>query len=48
MYPTMLPFDVVLPDEPVAVDLTRLYQRLHTLPDTVPAEACATRCRCCC
>jgi hypothetical protein len=29
----MLPFEVVLPNEPVAVDLTRLYQRLHTLPD---------------
>lgn len=33
MYPTMLPFDVVLPNEPLALDLTRLYQRLHTLPD---------------
>lgn len=33
MYATMLPFDLVLPDEPLALDLTRLYERLHTLPD---------------
>jgi hypothetical protein len=24
MYPTMLPFEVVLPDEPLALDLTHL------------------------
>ncbi len=33
MYATMLPFDLVLPDEPLALDLTHLYDRLHTLPD---------------
>ena len=29
----MLPFEVVLPDEPLTLDLTHLYHRLYTLPD---------------
>jgi predicted transposase YbfD/YdcC len=33
MDPTMLPFDLVLPDEPLVLDLTSLYARLHSLPD---------------
>ncbi len=33
MHPTMLAFDMVLPDEPVALDLTQLFARLHVLPD---------------
>lgn len=33
MYATTLPFELVLPDEPMALDLTRLYERLHQLPD---------------
>ncbi len=31
MYPIMRPFDLILPDEPVALDLTHLFARLHLL-----------------
>lgn len=30
---TMRPFDLLLPNEPLVLDLTSLYHRLHTLPD---------------
>ena len=33
MYATTLAFEVLLPEEPVALDLTRLYARFHTLTD---------------
>ncbi len=33
MHPTMLAFDAVLPDEPVALDLTHFYARLQLLTD---------------
>jgi predicted transposase YbfD/YdcC len=33
MHPTTLPFDLLLPDEPLALDLSTLYTRLQRLPD---------------
>jgi hypothetical protein len=33
MYATTLAFELLLPEEPVALDLTRLYARFHTLTD---------------
>ncbi len=33
MYPTMLPFDLVLPHEPLLLDLTGLYAQFQQLPD---------------
>ncbi len=33
MYATTLAFEVLLPDEPIALDLTQLYARLQTLTD---------------
>ncbi len=33
MYPTMVAFETLLPDEPIAIDLTSLYTRFHALTD---------------
>lgn len=33
MHPTMPAFDLLLPDEPIAIDLTYLYAHLQALPD---------------
>ena len=33
MYRTMLAFETLLPDEPVALDLSHLYTHFHTLHD---------------
>jgi hypothetical protein len=33
MHPTIGAFDVLFPDEPLALDLTRLYTQLQALPD---------------
>ena len=33
MYPTTIPFDLALPDEPLLLDLRMLYQQFQTLPD---------------
>jgi len=33
MYATTLAFEVLLPEDPIALDLTRLYARFHTLTD---------------
>jgi len=33
MNATTLAFEALLPEEPIAIDLTQLYTRFHTLPD---------------
>ncbi len=33
MNATTLVFEELLPEEPIAIDLTQLYTRFHTLPD---------------
>ena len=33
MYPTTLAFELVLPEEPLAISLSHIYDQLHRLPD---------------